>query len=183
MITITVCYDQCNTVKSIIRSCSHTPSQNSISSSVTRTFTDVVSCLRVQDLNKASCCSVFATRWISSLRPETSRWSEERNRRGREAKRRSPRLHAGRRKVQCELYEFAHVTELTWKLDGWLDFVCLPLKSPRNAHLPMTRRTTKLWRWWRDRESTGPSRRTPWWCSAMWPHTCSTARYAHSRAA
>lgn len=115
--------DLCHTVKSIIRSCPHATTQNSVSSRVVWTFSDVVSC--VQDLNKASRCSVFVTRWISSLRPETSRWSEERNRRGREAKRRLPRLHAGRRKVQREL-----TNSCLWPIDleagQQTDFVCLP---------------------------------------------------------
>lgn len=63
---------------------------------------DVVPCMRVQDTNSVSCSCVFVTSWISSLHPETSRWSEERDRRGREARRRLSRPLARRRKVQCE---------------------------------------------------------------------------------
>lgn len=65
--------------------------------------------------------------------------------------------------------------------DLLMGFVCFILKSQRNEPLHTTRWTTELWRWWPDREWTGLFRRTHWWCSAGWLHTCSTARWAHAR--
>lgn len=72
--------------------------------------------------NNVSCSCVFVTRWMSSLRPETSRWSEERDRRGRGAKRRLSRPLARREKVHCE-----HENSCTRVSDYSWQIVCISL--------------------------------------------------------
>lgn len=72
--------------------------------------------------NNVSCSCAFVTRWMSSLRPETSRWSEERDRRGRGAKRRLSRPLARREKVHCE-----HENSCTRVSDYSWQIVCISL--------------------------------------------------------
>lgn len=90
---------------------------------------NVSPCPRVKYRNGASCSCVFVTSWIWNLHPETSGWSEEKDRRGSEAKRRSSKLLARRRKVQYE-DENSHVGLTDWRRTA--DRLCL-LSDQRTA--------------------------------------------------